>query len=187
MIMNTQRASKGVLLDERSTPLSFRTHQDRFSSSALKRLDDLLSRVRRALYSTLDARLASDKDLRGLKLSAAQLAVVATLGSGKAVSITELCERTSYDPGAMTRMLDRLQVKRLIGRHRSVKDRRVVYVELTEEGRARLPRMREISIGVLEQVLGGFTRAEVERLQNYLTRLLANADLKVERPEERSI
>jgi MarR family transcriptional regulator, multiple antibiotic resistance protein MarR len=176
MVTNMQRTLKAVPLDEQSSAMSSRAHENQSFGSALKSVDFLLSRVRRALYSALDARLASDRDLRGLKLSAAQLAVVATLGSGKAVSVTEICERTSYDPGAMTRMLDRLQVKRVIGRRRGAEDRRVVYVELTEEGRAKLPRMREISIGVLDQLLGGFTRAEVEQLQNYLTRLLANAE-----------
>ena len=178
MVMNTQRTLKAVPLDEQSSALSSRTHEDQSFRSALKSVDILLSRARRALYSALDAKLASDKNLRGLRLSAAQLAVVAMLGSDKTASTTatELCERTSYDPGAMTRMLDRLQAKRVISRRRSAVDRRLVYVQLTEEGRARLPRLREISLGVLDQLLAGFSRSEVERLQDYLARLLANAE-----------
>lgn len=135
----------------------------------------LLSRVRRALHAALDARLASDKVLFPMELTSAQLMIVMTLATGESISSTGLCDRMSYDTGAMTRMLDRLQSKGVILRRRSLEDRRIVQVELTEEGRAGLSRMREISTEVADELLRGFTTAEVLQLQSYLSRLLLNA------------
>lgn len=146
---------------------------------ALRSVEQLLSRVRRALHAALDARLASDEILLPLALTAAQLLIVVTLVMGERVSVAELCERVSYDAGAMTRMLDRLQSKGLIHRRRSTEDRRVVHVELTEEGGARLPRMREISLEVLDQFLHDFADTEVGRLESYLVRLLTNAHARL--------
>jgi DNA-binding MarR family transcriptional regulator len=75
----------------------------------------------------------------------------------------------------MTRMLDRLEGKGLIRRSRSVHDRRLVHLELTEEGRAAYPRMREISLMVANRFLRGFTRSEARQLESFLTRMLENA------------
>ncbi|HEV2442285.1 MAG TPA: MarR family transcriptional regulator [Steroidobacteraceae bacterium] len=141
----------------------------------LTRVESLLSRVRRELHAVLGARLKSDEHLLHLQLTAAQLFILVTLATAEMVRSTDLCEHTSYDAGAMTRMLDRLESKGVVRRRRSPEDRRVVYLELTDEGRARLARMREISKEVFDRFLRGFSHAEVRRLEGYLTRLLRNA------------
>jgi DNA-binding MarR family transcriptional regulator len=72
-------------------------------------------------------------------------------------------------------MLDRLESKGLIRRTRSAHDRRLMNLELTEEGRAAYPRMREISMSVANRFLRGFTKAEARQLEGFLTRMLENA------------
>jgi DNA-binding MarR family transcriptional regulator len=134
-----------------------------------------LSRVRRELHAALDGRLASDEVLFPLELTAAQLAIVVALSTAETVSSTDLCERVAYDAGAMTRILDRLQAKSVIRRLRSLEDRRVIHVELTEQGRAALPRMRKVAMEVADQFLGGFSNTEIRELEGYLNRLLSNA------------
>jgi DNA-binding MarR family transcriptional regulator len=134
-----------------------------------------LSRVRRELHAALDGRLASDEVLFPLELTAAQLAIVVALSTAETVSSTDLCERVAYDAGAMTRILDRLQAKSVIRRLRSLEDRRVIHVELTEQGRAALPRMRKVAMEVADQFLGGFSNTEIRELESYLNRLLSNA------------
>jgi DNA-binding MarR family transcriptional regulator len=81
----------------------------------------------------------------------------------------------SYDAGAMTRMLDRLEGKGLIRRTRSPDDRRLVHLELTDEGRAAWPRMRELALAVANRFLRGFTKAEARQLESLLARMLENA------------
>jgi DNA-binding MarR family transcriptional regulator len=136
----------------------------------------LLSRVRSELLLALDKALATDEELAPLEMSAAQFIVIATLALAEtAKSASDLCRGISYDAGAMTRMIDRLESKGLIRRNRRLDDRRVVYIELTEEGSRAFPRMRVISMGVVNRFLRGFSQAEARQLESFLTRMLENA------------
>ena len=147
-----------------------------------KSIGSLLTRVRVAMLAALDEELAADRRLAPLELSAAQWAVIASLAGDEKKSASDLCKGISYDAGAMTRMLDRLEGKGLIRRNRSPDDRRLVHLELTEEGRAAYPRMRELSLGVANRFLRGFTKAEARQLESLLGRMLENA----QEPEARA-
>ena len=141
-----------------------------------KSVGALLSRVRVEMLAALDRDLASDKRLGALELSAAQLIIIANLAvAEEPMSASDLCKGISYDAGAMTRMLDRLESKGLIRRNRSAQDRRLMHLELTEEGRAAYPRMREISMAVANRFLHGFTKAEARQLESLLARMLESA------------
>ena len=114
--------------------------------------------------------------LAALEMSAAQYIIIANLaGPQEPKSASDLCKGISYDAGAMTRMLDRLEAKGLIRRSRSVQDRRLMLLELTEEGRAAYPRMREISMAMANRFLRGFTKTEARQLEGLLARMLENA------------
>ena len=135
----------------------------------------LLSRVKAESLAALDRELAADKRLAPLELSAAQYIIIANLaGPEGPKSAADLCKGISYDAGAMTRMLDRLEGKGLITRSRCTHDRRLMNLELTEEGRAAYPRMREISMLVANRFLRGFTKAEARQLEGLLLRMLEN-------------
>ena len=141
-----------------------------------KSLGHLLGRVRGEMLTALDRELAADERLAALDVTAAQVIILGSLGSGEgAKSASDLCKGISYDAGAMTRMIDRLESKGLIRRSRSPDDRRLVYLELTEEGRATYPRMRAIGMNVLNRFLRGFTKAEARQLEGLLHRMLENA------------
>lgn len=136
----------------------------------------MLSRVKGEMLTAIDRELAADRHLASLEMTAAQWIIIANLaGPGEPKSAADLCKGISYDAGAMTRMLDRLEAKGLIRRSRSAQDRRLMILELTEEGRAAYPRMREISMTVANRFLRGFTRAEARQLEGLLTRMLDNA------------
>jgi DNA-binding MarR family transcriptional regulator len=128
----------------------------------------LIGRVRLALLDALD------KELAPLDITAAQYIVIASLANGTAGSPSEVCRVISYDPGAMTRMLDRLEAKDLVRRVRNGGDRRTVSLELTAEGKAIFPRMRASAVAVLNRLLKGFTRKEARELEGLLQRMLAN-------------
>ena len=146
------------------------TYQPRKSVGAL------LSRVRAEMLAAIDRELSADRRLAPLELSAAQYIIIASLaGPEEPKSASDLCKGISYDAGAMTRMLDRLESKGLIRRSRSEQDRRLMNLELTEEGRAAYPRMKEISLAVANRFLRGFTKTEARQLEGFLTRMLDNA------------
>jgi len=149
---------------------------DNASYQPCRSIGSLLSRVRVEMLAAIDRELAADKRLAPLEMSAAQYIIIANLaGPGEPKSAADLCKGISYDAGAMTRMLDRLESKGLIRRSRSAHDRRLMILELTDEGRAAYPRMREISMGVANRFLRGFTKAEARQLEGFLARMLENA------------
>jgi len=90
-------------------------------------------------------------------------------------SASSLCSGMSYDPGAMTRMVDRLEAKGLVRRVREKEDRRKVRLELTKEGREAFPEMKARVVEVLNRMLKGFSKGEASQLQDFLKRMLANA------------
>ena len=129
----------------------------------------LVHRVRHALVTNIDSALAS------LDLTAAQWTVVIYLAEDLATTPAELSRLLHYDPGAMTRLIDRLEKKNIVKRAPSDADRRSVVVSLTEQGRALYPEIRPLIIDVLNHMLRGFSQTEVKQLENLLLRVLHNA------------
>ncbi|MDB5732148.1 MAG: transcriptional regulator, MarR family [Variovorax sp.] len=94
---------------------------------------------------------------------------------GQATTVAELARECELDTGAMTRLLDRLELKGLCRRVRSLEDRRVVHIELTEQGRAAAEEVPHVLSRVQNEHLAGFTEPEWEQLKGYLHRILENA------------
>jgi DNA-binding MarR family transcriptional regulator len=86
-----------------------------------------------------------------------------------------LCKILIYDPGAMTRLLDRLEKKGVLRRVRAKGDRRTVRLELTAEGKRLYPRILEALVDVFNRLLRGFSKSEVRQLEVLLKRMVANA------------
>ena len=136
----------------------------------------LVGRVRAELLAALDRELAAEERLAQLEVTGAQFVIIATLMSdARARCASDLCKGISYDAGAMTRMIDRLESKGLLRRERGADDRRLVFLELTDQGRELYPAMREVSRRVQNQFLRGFTPGEARQLEDFLRRVLANA------------
>lgn len=139
-------------------------------------IGSLMSRVKMQMLAALDRELASDPHLSSMGVTSAQFVVLVRLiGNGNRRSASDLCKELSYDAGAMTRMIDRLEKKGLVRRMRCMKDRRLIYLEATEEGRAAYPRMVQISAAVQDRFLRGLEQRDVHKLRDYLTRMLHNA------------
>jgi DNA-binding MarR family transcriptional regulator len=134
----------------------------------------LIYRVRAAQMSALDQELAQDPDLAPLEISAAQYTIISVLAKRGVDSAAQLCKDLSYDAGAMTRMIDRLEAKGLVNRRRCPEDRRLVKLELTEAGLAALPKLRACSVRVLNRLLLGFSLAEARQLEGFMVRMLQN-------------
>ena len=129
----------------------------------------LLSQVKMELMEALDREFAP------LDITAAQYVILVTLAEGPTDSASGLCKGVSYDPGAMTRMIDRLERKGLVRRVRCPADRRKINLELTPEGKAVYPKLIDSAVAVLNRYLRGFSRDEIAELETYLKRMLANA------------
>jgi len=129
----------------------------------------MLNRVRAELVEALDRELAP------FEITSAQFVILGSLVSGDADSASALCKEISYDPGAMTRMIDRLELKGLIRRLPHADDRRRVSLELTPNGKAVYPKLRASAVTVQNRFLRGFTKIEARQLEGFLQRMIASA------------
>lgn len=128
-----------------------------------------IGRARRTIVEAIDRELAP------LDISHAQWIVIMLLGDGAACTAAELCKILIYDPGAMTRLLDRLEKKGVLRRLRTQDDRRTVRLELTAGGEKLYPRIVEALVQVFNRLLHGFSKSEVHQLEDMLKRMVANA------------
>lgn len=92
-------------------------------------------------------------------------------------TVASLARDLEIDPGAMTRAMDRLEAKGLVRRERSTSDRRVVFLELTADGRLVADRVPAVLSEVLNGHLQGFSQAEWQQLLEFLHRMLANGQV----------
>jgi DNA-binding MarR family transcriptional regulator len=128
-----------------------------------------IGRARRAIVEAIEQKLAP------LDISHAQWIVVMLLGDGAAATAAELCKILVYDPGAMTRLLDRLEKKGVLRRVRANSDRRTARLELTAEGKRLYPKILEALVQEFNRLLRGFSKREVSQLEHLLQRMVANA------------
>ena len=128
----------------------------------------LLTRARGSVLSSLDT------ELERYGVTGAQFEVLKNLYRNTVETGASLCRALHYDTGSMTRMLDRLQDKGLVRRERDARDRRVVLLRLTETGERLLPRIRPAARRALRRHLAGFAPREIERLKDYLGRIIGS-------------
>ena len=91
----------------------------------------LFRQVRDAMWARMEAELASN----GHDLNFSQYITLKTLAHGPA-GVTELARAAYLHPGAMTRLLDKLEERGLLAREPVAGDRRALQIVLTETGRA---------------------------------------------------
>jgi len=115
----------------------------------------------------------------GLKdndLTATQAHPLFLLDQGLATTMADLARELHMDPGATTRLVDRLDAKGLCRRVRTAVDRRTVTVELTDAGRLLARRVPAVACAALNHHLAGFSREEWRHLMALLQRMRHNGD-----------
>lgn len=119
--------------------------------------------------------VALGKDLDAFGVSVAQYVILSTLWAGRCDTAAQLCKEICYSPGAMTRMLDRLEEKGLIDRLPHPSSRRAHLLALTTEGQKLFPELLAKSGATIDRLLGDFNSNELNRFEALLDRVLASA------------
>src|SRR3954469_7736247 len=127
----------------------------------------LVKRTQRLMHDRIEAVFAS----QGITFQ--QWVVLMHLRDGLATTTVGLCQELRHDSGAMTRLIDQLEERGLIGRRRQQADRRVVDLELKPAGRRMVESLIPLAVDTLNAALAGFTKAEVQQLKGLLYRLSA--------------
>lgn len=116
-----------------------------------------------------------EKELAPLNITSAQFKIVVGIAHKRASTLTEFARLYDYDPGAMKRLIDRVEEKGLIRRAPSAIDHRIIHLELTGEGQRLYPQMMAAVSKANTKLLDGFSDVETAQLQFFLQRIIANA------------
>jgi DNA-binding MarR family transcriptional regulator len=138
------------------------------------RPEDSVGYLMRRSLSTLSLEVEHQLEPNGLT-NAQWVPLLKLFHMGSTSTVAELARECVLDAGGMTRLLDRLEDKGLLRRVRSSEDRRVVHVELTDEGRATAKKIPVVLCGVQNAHMRGFTVQEWQTLKVLLHRMLDNA------------
>ncbi len=123
----------------------------------------LIRQVRDSLWARMEHELAQS----GHDLTFSQYVTIKKLADGIA-SVTDLARAAELNPGAMTRLLDKLEARGLIVRVDDPSDRRALHIHLTEAGSAIWRDIDQCGMRVRERAFTGMSDSE----RDYLTRLL---------------
>jgi len=139
-------------------------HYTKENFQLTKSVGFFLNRARNTLLMEMDAAL-KDLDITGQ-----QMGILLSLTHGAAATPFELSKLLGIDTGLMTRMLDKLEAKGLLSRSRSLDDRRVVNLTLTEKGQEVAERIPEVAPTVLNQRLRNFSAEEFSEFRRLLAK-----------------
>jgi DNA-binding MarR family transcriptional regulator len=122
----------------------------------------LFRQVRDAMWARMERELAA----AGHDLTFSQFIAIKKLAT-RIASVTDLARAADLNPGAMTRLLDKLEARGLLVRAADPNDRRALHIHLTEAGVAMWRDIDQCGQRVRERALRGMdddTRAQITRL-----------------------
>ncbi|MHC9085897.1 MarR family winged helix-turn-helix transcriptional regulator [Luteimonas sp. RIT-PG2_3] len=133
------------------------------SNNSASSLALLFRQVRDNMWS----RMAHELALAGHELTFSQYITLKRLATGTA-GATDLARTAELNPGAMTRLVDKLVARGLVTRVVDPEDRRALHIDLTDHGRTIWSEIDQCGRRVRERALAGMSDTE----QQQLTRLL---------------
>lgn len=122
----------------------------------------LFRQARDAMWARMERELAA----AGHELNFSQFITLKRLSAGPA-GVTDLARAADLNPGAMTRLLDKLEARGLLQRVADPNDRRALHIHLTEAGVAMWRDIDQCGQRVRERALQGMddaTRTQLTRL-----------------------
>ena len=133
------------------------------NQSVKSELKTLVRQTRDAMWARMEKELAD----AGHDLTFSQFIAIKKLATGTA-GVTDLARAADLNPGAMTRLLDKLEARGLLVRVADPNDRRALHIHLTEAGVAMWRDIDQCGQRVRERALQGMDEAT----RTQLTRLL---------------
>ena len=113
-----------------------------------------------------------DKALSLFDVSAAQYVIISALANGRAETAAQLCKEISYSPGAMTRMLNRLETKNLI--YRTIQDDNLCAkkLSLTENAKQLYPKLKSAYVSVITDIFAPLGITELNTVESILREIV---------------
>lgn len=130
----------------------------------------MFRQVRDAMWARMERELAD----AGHELTFSQYITLKTLGNDGRAGVSELARAAQLHPGAMTRLLDKLEAQGLVARVVDPQDRRALHVDLTDTGRALWSAVADCGRRVHARAMQGLDDDDQARLMDLLVRVRDN-------------
>lgn len=129
----------------------------------------LFRQLRDAMWARMERELAA----AGHDLTFSQYIAIKKLAAGTA-SVTDLARAADLNPGAMTRLLDKLEARGLLVRVADPSDRRALHIHLTAAGRKLWSEVDQCGRRVRERALRGMDETTRSLLNGLLEQVRDN-------------
>ncbi|MBD2844526.1 MarR family transcriptional regulator [Paenibacillus sp. IB182496] len=131
----------------------------------LNRLDEAFRQLRKLLLTEWNKR-----GVAGLGVTQAKL--LFKLSAQGAQKVSALAEMLAVTSGAVTGMADQLIEQGLVSRERSETDRRIVMLDITEEGRKLVEDINSRKLEIMELLTVGLEEGELQELSRLMGKLV---------------
>lgn len=132
--------------------------------------DILVGKISGAINRTFLRSFAAE----GIDISTEQWTVLACLWKEDKVTQQKLCQLTAKDKPSMTRLIDKLEKRRLVTRVADPNDRRINLIHLTSAGVALQTKATEIVMRVAQRTLNNITEDELNTVRTVLKKIITN-------------
>lgn len=129
----------------------------------------LFRQIRDALWARMEQELLA----AGHVLTFSQFITLKKLSEGTA-SVTDLARCAELNPGAMTRLLDKLEARGLVTRADDPLDRRALHIHLTDTGREIWQDINQCGQRVRERAMTGLDEGQRTQLMQLLEQVRNN-------------
>lgn len=123
-----------------------------------------------------EAFAVQDRALSPVGLTSRQALILLSCDLGEAATAAELAELYGLEVSSITRLVDRLERKRLIERTRSREDRRKTMLTPTPRGKSALERAVRIATPIALAMWKGVSEKERKTLAAIVNKILKNLD-----------
>ena len=130
------------------------------------RLEGVLMEIGRRMHVETDAHMATG-------ITGSQFFVLQKIDSKGRMTVSEVAEKLSVSLSAITALVDRLVQAGLVVRGRDEQDRRLVWLEATDQGREILGKCIESRRQVAVKYFGVLTEADLQKLLEIYEKVLA--------------
>ena len=135
----------------------------------------LVRRTGNLILGRLEAVLAAEG------VTVTQWVVLVHVRHRMARTAADISRDIGYDSGALTRVMEQLEQNGLIERRRCCHDRRAMELTLTESGEQTLKTLMPSVVACFNEMLEGFSHAEIDTLIQLLTRVIGHLQPAPER------
>lgn len=133
-----------------------------------KKITEIIDNLRRVFQVVNEQ---SKKAERETGLTGPQLWAIKVIAEFAPIKVSVLAQRMYLHPATVVGILDRLETREYVTRTRSKKDRRVVEIELTPQGKDLLVNAPEVAQGLLVRGLESLTDEKINKLDEGLCEL----------------